>query len=254
MRYDYPAGMKPTPVRERERFYREEFETAFLEERMERWKRFVPVIDIGTDSTLYKPRLQELKGKLVRIKEYRDLPHLVEKIGDYAPEDIYYSRTISREGQVDVNPTQELVFRIAPHQLDCRKCDRKRQHMEKQYREYVFCRGCFADAAHHTRNLYMFLERHFDDMDLVYTGRAFHLHVNDEEGFQMQQEDRWELARKVARQFPIQKDITAGDTDLVRLPGSLNGLVSRTVTQLSVSHMTDPDHIIESLSVPDALS
>lgn len=254
MQYDFPEGLKPTPVRQREAFYQEEFSTDAVEKLMEQRNWFVPVIDVGTESTLYKPRLQELKGKLVRISEYADATQLVEKITDYAPEDVYYSRNDTKEGRIEVNPRQELVFRVAPHELDCNMCDRKRQHMEEQWQKFVFCENCFADAAHHARNLYVFLERHFEEMDLVFTGRAFHVHVNDEEGFRMEQEDRWELARKVSRQFPIQEEMTAGESDLVRLPGSLNGLVTRKVVSLHVTDLTDPDYILNERSVPASIS
>ncbi len=250
MKYDFPAGLKPAQVRKRERFYREEFPREAVEQRMERRDQFVPVIDVGTESTLYKPRLQDLTGKLLRIEDWDDLTQLQEKIADYAPEDVYYNLTLTKDGRIELNPEQELVFRIAPHTLSCTTCDRKRGYMDEQWHKYVFCRDCFRDAAQHMRNLYVFLERHFDEMDLVYTGRAFHIHIDDDEGYRMQQEDREELAHKVSQQFPIQKDITAGENDLVRLPGSLNGLVSRTVTPITVEDLTDPTPILTDLSVP----
>lgn len=254
MQYNYPQGLKPAPVPLRERFYREEFPMEQVEQRAERWPGFAPVIDVGTESTLYKPRLQKMKGKLVRVTDYRDLTHLAEKIADFAPEDVYYNRTIQRDGQVEVNPDQELVFRIAPHELSCRKCDRKRNYMDRKWHKYVFCLDCLTEAAHQTRSLYGFLERHFTDMNLVYAGRAFHIHVNDEEGFKMPMADRTELARRVGSQFPIDEDITAGENELIRLPGTMNGLVSRKATIITVTDLNDPEHILNTTSLPASVA
>lgn len=250
MQYDYPEGLKPTPVKKRELFYREEFPREQVARRIGRWYRFVPVVDVGSESTLYKPRLKDLKGKLVRVKEYKDISHLSEKLVDYAPEDIYYNRTIEKDDEVSVNPDQELVFRIAPFQMDCTSCERKRQYLEESKHENVFCLNCLGKAATETKNLYAFLKRHFDDMDIVFSGRGFNIHVNDEEGYRMSMDDRWELAKKVAQEFPIDKDITGGDNDLVRLPGSLNGLVSRKATVVSPQDLDDVEYLLNHKSLP----
>jgi DNA primase catalytic subunit len=218
MQYDYPAGLKPTPVEKRELFYREEFPREQVAKRIGRWYRFIPAIDVGSESTLYKPRLSEFKGKLVRISEYNDIDHLAEKFVDYAPEDIYYNRTIEKDGEVHVDPDQELVFRIAPFQLECHGCDRKREYMDKSQHQNVFCLDCLGTAGQTTKELYGFLKRHFNDMDIVFAGRGFNIHVNEEEGYQMGMEDRRELANKVAQEFPIDKDITAAGSSPFRLP------------------------------------
>ncbi len=252
MQYDYPAGLKPASVEKRELFYREEFPREQIAKRIGRWYKFVPVIDVGSESTLYKPRLADFKGKLVRVQDYKNIDHLVEKVVDYAPEDIYYNRTIEREGEVRVDPDQELVFRIEPFQLDCVRCDRKREYMEKSEHRNVFCLDCLGEAGQKTKQLYGFLKRHFDDMDIVFAGRGFNIHVNDEDAYQMAMEDRWELANKVAQEFPITKDVTAGEKDMIRLPGSLNGLVSRTATVVSPHDLDDVEYLLNHKSVPQS--
>jgi len=250
MQYDYPAGLKPASVEQRERFYREEFPREQVARRIGRWYRFVPVIDIGSESTLYKPRLSDLKGKLVRVSGYTDIDQLVEKFVDYAPEDIYYSRTIEKPDEVHVNPDQELVFRIGPFAVDCVRCERKRKYLDEDQHRNVFCLDCLGTAAEKTKELYRFLKRHFDDMDIVYAGRGFNIHVNDEDAYRMAMEDRWELANKVAKQFPIDKEVTAGDKDMIRLPGSLNGLVSRTAITISPHDLDDVEFLLNHKAVP----
>lgn len=250
MQYNFPAGLQPANVEQRERFYREEFSTEEIEKRMKRWPEFVPVIDVGTETTRYKPRLKQYKDKLVRVTSFENLNELQDKLVSYAPEDVYYSRTLERSDEIRVNPEQELVFRVSPNEIDCERCERRRKNMDEKWQEYVFCMDCFEQSAYETLHLHGFLERHFTNMTLVFTGRAFHIHVNDEEGYKMDIGDRKELARKVATQFPIDEAITAGDVNLVRLPGTLNGLVSRKVITLDVNDLNSPQHILKHKSVP----
>lgn len=250
MEYNFPGDLKPAPVRHRDRFYREQFPTDEIAERMERWPQFTPVIDVGSETTLYRPRFKDAKGKLVRLTDFSTVQELQDKIVEYAPEDIYYNRTLQKEGQVEVDPEQELVFKLVPWRADCRHCDRKREYMDEQFYQFVFCEDCFEQTAFETRNLYAFLERHFGDMGIFYTGRGFQVHVNDDAGYKMPRSDREELAAKVASEFPIEEGITAGETELVRLPGSLNGLVSRKVTKVAVSDLNDPEHILTQKAVP----
>lgn len=245
MEYDFPNDIGPVPARKRELFYREDFLTDVLEDRMKRWPELAVIIDIGSDTTYYKPRFKDLKGKLVRITDYDGVSELREKLIEYSPEDVYYGRTMEKANEVQVNPDRELVFGLGPHHVTCTRCERKRDYMDEKQHQYVFCMDCFDAVAHETWRLYRFLERHFDDMDVVFTGRKFHIHVNDPEAFHMQMEDRKELASKVATQFPIDEDITSGEQDLVRLPGSLNGVTGLVATKLDVADLHDPEDIIE---------
>ncbi|MDY6769959.1 MAG: DNA primase, partial [Candidatus Nanohaloarchaea archaeon] len=86
---------------------------------------------------------------------------------------------------------------------------------------------------------------------LVYSGRGFHIHVEDDEAFRMDREDRRELADRVAAEFPIDTQVTAGEKDLIRLPGSLHGLVSRIVTPIEPAALSDPGRILTGVGVPE---
>lgn len=252
MQYEYPDDMRPTPVRIRERFYRTSFPESVIAGWLEGREDTPLFVDIGTETTLYKPRFKDLKGKLVRLDDWEDMTDLQEKLVEYAPEDVYYKRTVEKDGRVEVNPEQELVFGLGPRHVSCNHCERKRAYMDEQWHPYVFCQDCFAHAASETRNLYAFLERHFDDMNVVYAGRQFHIHVNDPEAFKMPVGDREQLAKKVATQFPIDESITAGENDFVRLPGTVNGLVSRVAVPIPVSALVDPEQILaEHARLPD---
>ncbi|MDY6774229.1 MAG: hypothetical protein SVS85_03430 [Candidatus Nanohaloarchaea archaeon] len=251
MRFDFPGDMRPSKVDEREEFYSSRFPSEELEEKMERWDRFVPVIDVGSETTLYRPRFKEHKGKLVHITDFENLEDLRRKIVDYAPEDLYYVTTIEKVDRVETNPEEELVFDLDPENVECDNCRRKKKYLEGKAEEYTFCRDCFAEVAEETRYLYAFLENHFSQLELVYSGRGFHIHVEDDEAFAMDREDRNELAGKVAKEFPIDPEVTAGDKDLIRLPGSLHGLVSKVVTPVEPSELSDPDRILDAVGVPE---
>ncbi|MDY6776868.1 MAG: DNA primase small subunit domain-containing protein [Candidatus Nanohaloarchaea archaeon] len=250
MKFDFPLDLSPASVDEREQFYREEFPGKQLEEKMERWDVFVPVVDVGSESTLYRPRFKEYKDKLVRMTDYGDMDDLKDRIVEFAPEDLYYVTTVEKEDRIETNPEQELVFDLDPEMVECERCERKKKYLEGAAREYVFCEECFKQVARETRQLYSFLQNHFSDLRLVYSGRGFHIHVEDESAFAMDREDRRELAGKAAKEFPIDRKITAGEKDLIRMPGSLHGLVSRVVTEVEVSDLNRPLQILESRAVP----
>ncbi len=245
MRFSFPDGMRPATVDEREEFYRTAFPTEAVAALMERWERFVPVVDIGTESTRYRPRYKEYKGKLVRITEFDDVDELREKIVAYAPEDLYYVTTDEKPDRVEVNPRQELVFDLDPEEAPCTQCERKRHYQDADVASYTFCMDCLTNVASQTRHLYTVLENNFDDLQLVYSGRGFHIHVRDDDAFAMPREDRQELAARIAKEFPIDAKVTAGETDLIRLPGSLHGLVSRVATPVTVADLSDPARVAD---------
>lgn len=250
MRFDFPDELRPATVEERERFYREQFPADLVRSRMERWDRFVPVIDVGSETTRYKPRFKEYKGKLLRLTDWETVDDLHDKLVEYAPEDVYYLTRIEKEDRVEVDPEQELVFDLDPENTDCERCERRKKYLDRPARDYVFCQDCFRRTAAFTRQLADFLATHFSDLDIVYSGRGFHIHVMDDAAFQLDREDRRELAGKVAKKFPIDPDVTSGETDLVRLPGSLHGLVSRIVTRVDADDLADPDRIMHDAARP----
>ncbi len=254
MRFEFPGELRPSTVDEREKFYRENFPEEEIRRRMDRWDVFIPVVDVGSETTRYRPRFRDYKGKLVRITDYDGLDDLKDRIVEYAPEDLYYVTTVEKEDRIETNPEMELVFDLDPEKVQCRKCDRKRKYLDEPASEYVFCRDCFADVALQARKLYAFLENHFSDLQLVYSGRGFHIHVEDEEAFLMDREDRRELAGKVAKKFPIDEKVTSGEKELIRLPGSLHGLVSRVVTAVEPDALYDPEALLDSKTVPGYIS
>jgi DNA primase catalytic subunit len=71
------------------------------------------------------------------------------------------------------------------------------------------------------------LAEEFDEVGVVYSGRGFHVVVDDEDAYSLSRKERASLARKYGRRFAIDEWVTEGGSRLMRLPYSLNGLVSR---------------------------
>ena len=99
--------------------------------------------------------------------------------------------------------------------------------------------------------LYEHLENQFSTMRIVYSGRGFHIHVFDKDAYVLGEKKRRVIARSVKeRGFAIDEWVTIGEMRLIRLPFSLNGLVSRIVTPLLKNEVERFDPIHDERCVP----
>ncbi len=257
MRFSFPEGLRPPTVEEREKFYREEFDMQNVKDLYYKWNSPIFAVDVGTETTRYKPRFKKYKGKLVFIRDYNDLKQLKNKLERYAPEDLYYDHRVYRD--TEGKPTDEdikasqLVFDLDPELVDCKSCERTRRHMEdNSAASYAFCEDCFIETAEDTAKLQVFLSKHFVSLSSYFSGRGFHIHVRDEKGFRMSIEDKRKLAEKLRERFPVDVKITAVDKGLLRLPGSLHGLTGRKVIPVSIKHLQNPLEILHKKSLPES--
>jgi DNA primase catalytic subunit len=102
--------------------------------------------------------------------------------------------------------------------------------------------------------LYEYLQRQFSELVVTYSGRGFHVHVMDKDAYSLTSEKRLEIAREVKAQgFPIDEWVTSGEYRLIRLPYSLNGLVSRIVISLKKSELESFNPITDSRCLPKFL-
>ena len=103
--------------------------------------------------------------------------------------------------------------------------------------------------------LYEFLANRFSEVKAVYSGRGFHLHVLDTNAYQMNTQKREELAQQVKNAgFHIDEWVTSGEMRLIRLPWSLNGLVSRIVLPLTKKELESFDAVHDERCLPKFLS
>ncbi len=247
----FPTGLKPCSIEQRKEFYTKEFNI----DKAEKWftlnnrTQGLIVIDIGTETTRYRPILKKYLGKLVNISKFEDTTQLKEKLLYYIPEDIYYSiKTIQ-----GIREHQELIFDIDPNNVDCLKCNIRKKYLPEKGRKLSFCKDCFETSCNQASDLYSLLKNHFDNVKIIFSGRSIHIHVLDDFAFELNPTERAVLAKKVDKKFGINSKITIGETDLIRLPGSLNGLVSRKVIELKPSWLYDPEKIYSERSLPNFL-
>jgi DNA primase catalytic subunit len=80
------------------------------------------------------------------------------------------------------------------------------------------------------------LKKKFDSIGFVYSGRGMHVHVFDKDAFKLRVTERQKINQSAMR-FGIDPWVSRGYIRLMRLPYSLNGLVSRIVTPLSFKNI-----------------
>jgi DNA primase catalytic subunit len=237
--------MRISTLRERKEFYENEFDILLVKRWLRHHKNPVFAIDIGTESGLYLEKHRKLLKKLVYISKYRNWGHLKKKFVFYLPEDVYYDRNIvkdyglcrackTKESCMECKNllAQELVFDLDPENVPC-KC--KRLHI------YSFCDSCLAKIRQNTIDLYHYLKKRFNKLKIVYSGRGYHIHVFDKKSFTLTYSQRKQLSQELIKKgFYIDPWVTNGHIRLVRLPGSLHGLVSRICMPVTLKEIKMP--------------
>jgi len=98
------------------------------------------------------------------------------------------------------------------------------------------------------------LSRRFGDIQIVYSGRGFHLHVLDKEALWWTRKKRLVYANSlISKGFDMDEWVTAGGIRMIRLPYSLNGLVSRIALPLKPSALESFDPLTDPRVIPSFL-
>jgi len=212
---------RPSSLIERKEFYEKEFDIG----KVKRWFRAngmqVPqicAVDAGTETGIIIDR--KLKGEMLYFK----FDELLDKIKKYVPEDVYYDRNryenpdkVLKELKFQGWERQELAFDIDSDNVECNCKNREK-----------LCDSCIEKTFDWTKKMKKELEKDFRNMRIVYSGRGFHLHVLDKKAFFLTKEERRELNKRF-KEYPIDAWVSAGNIRLIRMPYSLNALVSRKV-------------------------
>ncbi len=234
--YMMPKGMRYASLEERKRFYVKEFslnKTAEWLQRRPSKTRFAVII--GRHTRIFPAKYREDADTTVIIDEYRDLNEVRDNIIEFLPEAVYYDRNIY--GQNGDKKGQELAFDIDPENITCPIHGTLADKMKRK-QGLGFCELELEMSKEQVLGLHDFLEKEFLQMEIVYSGRGFHIHVFDESAYKWTEKKRRNLARKVKNEgFAIDEWVTAGEMRLIRLPFSLNGLVSRIVLPLEKSEV-----------------
>lgn len=236
-----PEDMRIPSLAEREWFYAHTFDPNEANDFLKIYPSPVYAVDIGNESGISLPNFAKYINKLVYISKYDDIK---EKLAKYAPEDVYYSRNIVNDsvkcascekrstdcpGCENLN-RQELAFDIDSENIRCSICKK-----EKKKSIYSFCSHQLHESRMWAIRLYTYLveEKRYRDVRIVYSGRGYHLHVLDKDAYSMPSQDRKKIADNLKKRgYPIDAWVTSGHIDLIRLPGSLHGLVNRIVKEI----------------------
>ncbi len=246
------AELRHSTLEEREEYYSNEFDLA----KVEKWfsenkvkKAQIFAVDCGTETGIIKD-----KSKINKLIHLRP-EGLKKKFVNYLPEDAYYDRNVYVDPELQLKiknftksfggpnvECQQLVFDIDPENMNC-SCEKKFPN---------FCDRCIRKTVEKVIKLYEHLEDKFNKLRIVYSGRGMHLHVFDKSAFELTMKEREEL-NDTLKEFAIDPWVSRGRIRLVRLPYSLNGLVSRIVTPLTFDEVLEFDPVSSEKTVPNFL-
>jgi DNA primase catalytic subunit len=253
-RFRFPRGLKPTSLSDRRRFYSEEFDLKSVNDFLG-WRDVTKTpfaVIVGRHSNIYLPEYESIKNKAVIIDKHEGLEDVLNYILQYLPEGVYYDRNIysnplecekcgSYKDCWDCSNFlgQELAFDIDPENVYCPYHGSIKDKMERG-QGLSFCMIEFKRVRKLTINLIQELEKEFCKIIAVFSGRGFHIHILDENAVELGKKEREKIAKKYER-FAIDPWVTTGEMRLIRLPFSLNGLVSRLCTPVSFEEIKSFD-------------
>lgn len=182
---------------------------------------------------------------------------LKEKLVFYLPEDVYIDRNVyldlpavyhsmnfRRIFGSDNCREQLLAFDFDSGNVKCSKC-RGRNFL-------FFCEACFAKTTVKTLEAYRLLRKSFGRLEVVYSGRGFHIYVLGRRPMGFTVAERERLNKRLAR-FPIDPWVSRGYIRLMRLPYSLNSIVSRIAVPLSPQEIAGFNPANDKRAVPGFL-
>ena len=248
--------MRPATVQERREYYLHEFPVGKVRGWFAHWKSpVVFALVIGRHTRIYPREHKDKFRDTIVIDEYRNCSDVLEWLLKYRPESVYYDRNIYRSwedarGRSDVDDLgrmfgQEMAFDIDPENFTCPIHGSLEQKMER-HQGLSFCRLELQLARMQTLELYELLSQRFGNIRVVYSGRGFHLHVLDSSVLWWTRKKRLNFANSLIKKgFVMDEWVTAGGIRMIRLPYSLNGLVSRIATPLRPSELESFDPLAD---------
>jgi DNA primase catalytic subunit len=250
--------MRPASLQERRYFYEREFRTNLVREWFRGWTRpIVFAVVIGRHTKIFPAQYRRDRDRTILIDEYDTLQDLRRYCIEFRPESVYYDRNVymswdearhrsERMEELGESFGQQLAFDIDPENFDCPIHGTLEDKMNTR-QGLSFCRLELQLAQEQALELMDELSKSFAELRIVYSGRGFHIHVLDEDTLFWTRKQRLTLVRSLVRRgYLMDEWVAGGGMRLIRLPHSLNGLVSRLATPLdrvkvrSFDPVTDP--------------
>ena len=258
--------MRIASLSERREFYSREFSLAKINEWFRGWRSpIVFAVIIGRHTRIAPRKHIRERARTIVIDDYERLSEIKNYLIDFRPESVYYDRNVYEDWdqarRIGNDRTalgrafgQELVFDVDPENITCPIHGTLEDKMRK-HQGLSFCRLEFQLATQEAVQLVDTLSRRFSQINLVYSGRGFHIHITDEETVSWSRRKRLALVRSLTRKgFVMDEWVPTGGMRLIRLPYSLNGLVSRVARPLRRSELGIFDPITDESTIPKFLS
>lgn len=250
--------MHPASLQERREFYEREFKTNLAHEWFRGWTNpIVFAVVIGRHTKIFPAQYSRDRDRTILIDEYDTLQDLRRYCIEFRPESVYYDRNVyknwdqARRGSNKMEELgksfgQQLAFDIDPENFECPIHGSLEDKMNRR-QGLSFCRLELQMAQEQALELMDELSKSFAELRMVYSGRGFHVHVLDEDTLFWTHKRRLKLIRSLVRRgYLMDEWVAGGGMRLIRLPHSLNGLVSRLSIPLdgvkvrSFDPVTDP--------------
>ena len=238
----FPEGMRSATLEERKEFYEREFDVSSVDNWLVgKHKTLKFAVIPGRHSKIFKTELENDRDSVFIIDIWRNAADLRRWVLKYLPESVYYDRNryidVTRcrgceqkrrscEGCNNYDG-QQLAFDLDPENVDCRVHGTIGDKIDSGRGMLSFCMIEFASVRRQARELAQELREDYDSVSVVYSGRGFHVVIEDETAYRLTRKERRSIARRFARRFDIDEWVTEGGSRLLRLPYSLNALVSR---------------------------
>jgi DNA primase catalytic subunit len=250
--YNLPTGMRYATLEERKEFYTKEFDAEAAEEWfMGGLCEIKFAVIMGRHTQIFLEKYREDAETTVIIDEYKDMEDVQAQVVEFLPEAVYYDRNLYSVGDQIIG--QELAFDLDPENIPCPIHGTLADKMARK-QGLGFCELELDLARKETVELFEHLEKQFCEVKAVYSGRGFHLHVFDQQAYNLNSKERLNLARKIKQAgFHIDEWVTTGESRLIRLPNSLNGLVSRIVLPLKKDELESFDAFHDKRCLPQFL-
>ena len=247
-----PPGMRFSTLEERKEFYSQEFNpqqaTQWFSKDLGRTKF---AVIIGRHTKIIPEKYKQDGATTIIIDEYKTTSDVREQILEFLPEAVYYDRNIYDGNDRVIG--QELAFDLDPENITC-PIHGTLANKLKQKQGLSFCELELNMIKKETVVLHEYLHNLFSDLEIVYSGRGFHIHVFDKDTYNLNTKQRLRIARQVKQKgFHIDEWVTSGEYRLIRLPYSLNGIVSRKVLPLKKEELESFDPIHDKRCLPTFL-
>ncbi len=244
--------MRYSSLEERKLFYDKEFNLDQVRDwfKGQSQKNIFAVV-IGRHSRIYTPEYEDDAATTIIIDAYEDLEDVRKWILEFRPESVYYDRNLYDRHKKIIG--QQLAIDIDPENIICPIHGTLKDKMNR-HQGLSFCETELKMVIEETVRLYEDLSNRFVQLKIVYSGRGFHIHILDEESKKWNFHQRKVFAHSLKQKgFLIDEWVTSGGMNLIRLPYSLHGLVSRIVTPLTIRQLENFDPVTENNCVPEFL-